>query len=301
MTLNRTEAIDPASVIRTIAYAHPVYTRRGPGRAGAPRRDQRPRPHPLLRRLLGLGLPRGRRARARTAPSRRRPRGGAGMTRQRALRGHRPPPPLRGARARAPPPREHGLPRPRRAARPARRPAARCRRLDHFGDRPRGRSRMPSASASGTGRADGPVRVLTHLRMLGHCFNPVSFFYSTTRRRDGSAPSWRRSPTRRGTSATPTCSRARTAAACSAAAMDKRHARVALLGHGPALRLARRRAGLDAVRAHREPSRTAERVFDATLNLRRVPLTAPLPLVAPPGATLRVLRAHLRARARAAS
>jgi uncharacterized protein len=29
VTLNRTEAIDPAQVIRTIPYAHPVYTRQG--------------------------------------------------------------------------------------------------------------------------------------------------------------------------------------------------------------------------------------------------------------------------------
>ena len=53
-------------MIRTIAYAHPVYTPRA-WRAGAPRRDQRPQPHALLRRVLGLGLPRGRRRRARCA------------------------------------------------------------------------------------------------------------------------------------------------------------------------------------------------------------------------------------------
>ena len=32
--------------------------------------------------------------------------------------------------------------------------------------------------AERTGRApEGPIRVLTHLRTLGHCFNPVSFYY----------------------------------------------------------------------------------------------------------------------------
>ena len=36
VTLNRTEAIDPGDVIRTIPYAHPVYTRPGQ-RAGATR------------------------------------------------------------------------------------------------------------------------------------------------------------------------------------------------------------------------------------------------------------------------
>ena len=64
VTLNRTEAIDPARHPRRSSYAHPVYTRGGARRPGAPRRDQRPPPHALLRRLLGLGLPRGRRRRA---------------------------------------------------------------------------------------------------------------------------------------------------------------------------------------------------------------------------------------------
>ena len=60
-----------SKVIRTIPYAHPVFTRAGPGRPGAPRRDQRPEPHALLRRLLGLGLPRGRRRERRCASPRR--------------------------------------------------------------------------------------------------------------------------------------------------------------------------------------------------------------------------------------
>ena len=73
-------------------------------RAGAATREISGRePHALLRRLLGLGLPRGRR-RQRAAR-----RDGASearaVTRERALRGHDPPPPLRGARARVPPPR----------------------------------------------------------------------------------------------------------------------------------------------------------------------------------------------------
>ena len=44
-----------------ISYAHPVFTARRRARAGAPRRDQRPPPHALRRRLLALGVPRGRR------------------------------------------------------------------------------------------------------------------------------------------------------------------------------------------------------------------------------------------------
>ncbi len=61
VTLNRTEAIDPDKVIRRIDYAHPVFTREGIAAQDRWARDQRRRPGPLLRRLLALGLPRGRR------------------------------------------------------------------------------------------------------------------------------------------------------------------------------------------------------------------------------------------------
>jgi DUF1365 family protein len=52
-------------------------------------------------------------------------------------------------------------------------------RADHLGD-----SRVPLHDAvrllverhTGT-RPAGPVRLLTHLRYFGHCFNPVSFYY----------------------------------------------------------------------------------------------------------------------------
>ena len=50
---------------------------------------------------------------------------------------------------------------------------------DHFGD-----PRMPlrqrlalDAAVHGHALPDGPVYLLTHLRYLGYCFNPVSFFY----------------------------------------------------------------------------------------------------------------------------
>ena len=42
VTLNRTEAIDPAKIIRTIAYAHPVYTPAGVAAQARARDDQRP-------------------------------------------------------------------------------------------------------------------------------------------------------------------------------------------------------------------------------------------------------------------
>ena len=56
VTLNRTAEIDPAKIIRTIGYTHPVYNPGGNRRPVPRRRDQRARAHALLRRLLGLGL-----------------------------------------------------------------------------------------------------------------------------------------------------------------------------------------------------------------------------------------------------
>jgi DUF1365 family protein len=60
-----------------------------------------------------------------------------------------------------------------------RRAPARFRRGDYLGDRAR-----PLADCvrdvvadSGAPRPTGPVRLLTGLRYLGHCFNPVSFYY----------------------------------------------------------------------------------------------------------------------------
>lgn len=60
-----------------------------------------------------------------------------------------------------------------------RRALAHFRRRDHLGD-----TRVPLEQAvrdlveerSGR-RPAGPIRLLTHLRYFGHCFNPVSFYY----------------------------------------------------------------------------------------------------------------------------
>jgi DUF1365 family protein len=53
------------------------------------------------------------------------------------------------------------------------------RRKDHLGDPkvPLGESVRDLAARELGGRPAGPVRMLTHLRYFGHCFNPVSFYY----------------------------------------------------------------------------------------------------------------------------
>ena len=159
--------------------------RRRPGRPGAPRGDQRREPHALLRRLLGLGLPRGRRRqrRARRAAAR----GSERCEPQRDLRGHDPPPPLRGARStssatgsRWPTSTSTSSRRCSEAASPARAPASSASAAATTSATRRRRSTRPSATLveERLGSApQGPIRLLTHLRTFGHCFNPVSFYY----------------------------------------------------------------------------------------------------------------------------
>ena len=50
---------------------------------------------------------------------------------------------------------------------------------DHLGDptRPLRERLAVDAAQHGLTLPDGPIFLLTHLRYLGHCFNPVSFFY----------------------------------------------------------------------------------------------------------------------------
>jgi uncharacterized protein len=61
-----------------------------------------------------------------------------------------------------------------------RRPAlAWFRRADHLGDpaRPLADALRELVEHSTGRRPAGPIRLLTHLRYFGHCFNPVSFYY----------------------------------------------------------------------------------------------------------------------------
>jgi DUF1365 family protein len=62
----------------------------------------------------------------------------------------------------------------------ARRPAlAWFRRADHLGDpaTPLAQSVRALVRERTGVTVDGPIRLLTHLRYFGHCFNPVSFYY----------------------------------------------------------------------------------------------------------------------------
>jgi uncharacterized protein len=62
----------------------------------------------------------------------------------------------------------------------ARRPAlAWFRRADHLGDAqtPLSESVRALVAERAGISLDGPIRLLTHLRYAGHCFNPVSFYY----------------------------------------------------------------------------------------------------------------------------
>ena len=53
------------------------------------------------------------------------------------------------------------------------------RRRDHFGDPelPLDQAVADLVEAQLGDRPSGPIRLLTHLRYFGHCFNPASFFY----------------------------------------------------------------------------------------------------------------------------
>ena len=223
MTLNDTDAIDPARILGRYRYAHPVFTRRGrrARRSAGPRSTAST--HLVLRRVLGAtvstrtawqsalrvgtrrsGCDRGERA--------------ARSTRARCATG------VSRRCARLPLPAVHAAARPR--ALPTRSPAAGCgrlgarrrrwfRRADFLGD-----PALPLADcvrelvAQRTGRRPaGPVRLLTNLRYLGLLINPSALLLLRRRRRalEAVVP---RSPTRHGASVTPTCCPPRPTPAC---------------------------------------------------------------------------------------
>ena len=115
VTLNRSAAIDPdRRSCATIPYAHPVFTAEGVAAQA--------RHHEISGRHAArtTAAPTGAGASTRTASSARERVAAALRMPARAIYdGHDPPPPLRRARARLPPPDRAGLRRPRRRARPS--------------------------------------------------------------------------------------------------------------------------------------------------------------------------------------
>ena len=57
VTLNRTKAIDPGRVIRVIDYSHPVFTPEGVAAQSRWPEISGRGAHPLLRRVLAMGIP----------------------------------------------------------------------------------------------------------------------------------------------------------------------------------------------------------------------------------------------------
>ena len=141
---------------------------------------------------------------------------------------------------------------------------------------------------AGPGAPRGPVRVLTNLRTLGHCFNPVCFYYlfeedgetlgavvaevTNTPWGDRHAYVLRREDGGR----------------VLAGRHGQADARVAVHGHGPALRRCAPPSPGPTLSVHIENREDGERVFDATLNLERQPLDR-RGLARHYGATLRVV------------
>ena len=271
VTLNRTEAIDPAQdPAHDPVRAPGLHRRRRRARRRATTRSAaRNRTH-FCGAYWGWGFHEDGvvSALARRRAARRR----AAVTAQRALRGHDPPPPLRGPRARAPPPHRAGLPRPRRAAAAARRPARRAparprplppRRLPRRsrvaarrrGARARRGDRRAPTARSGCSRS---------LRTLGHCFNPVSFYYCFDGaehlrggRRRGDEHAVGRAPRLR----------PRAATAGAHGELDKALHVSPFMGMDQRYTVARRAARATTLSVHIESREDGERAFDATLTL----------------------------------
>ena len=235
---------------------------RGDGRPAPPRGDQRRAAHALLRRLLALGLPRGRRGQRARGASRA---CASGCPRERALRGlGRPPAPAaRSSTASATAsswPTSTSTRSPSASARPG---CGRRRTRRSCASGAPTTSATPTipladavralvAERTGT-RPGGPVRLLTNLRCLGHLFNPVSFYYCFDRageglrgrRRRGHEHAVGRAPRLRPGRARRGRRRAR--------ARRQGLPRLALHGHGPRVRAVPDPAGTPPGRGDRQP------------------------------------------------
>jgi DUF1365 family protein len=162
----------------------------------------------------------------------------------------------------------------------------RFRRGDHIGDPATPLAETVRALA-GAGAPEGPVRVLTNLRSLGHCFNPVSFYYLYEPGGEtlGAVVA----------SVTNTPWGERTAYVLArdahehvlAGGMDKEMRVSPFFGMDQRYAWRATPPG-KTLSVHIENVEEGRRVFDATLNLRRRPMTRRA-LAAQRGATLRVM------------
>jgi DUF1365 family protein len=175
----------------------------------------------------------------------------------------------------------------------SRRPGlVRFRRSDHLG--PAGQPLAETIRAvmrEQTGEApDGPVRVLCHLRTFGHCFNPVSFFYLYDRAEVLQAVVAEVTNTPWGERHAYVLPRG-DAQRVLAGGMEKAMHVSPFMGMDQRYEWHASEPG-ERLSVNIESREHAERVFDATLNLERVPLTRrslARSTARYPAATLRVL------------
>lgn len=175
----------------------------------------------------------------------------------------------------------------------ARRPGlVRFRRADYLGDPAVGLADAVRAHVERhTGRLPaGPIRVLTHLRTFGHCFNPVSFYYCFSAQERLEAVVAEVTSTPWGERHAYVLGRAGEGPVLSASFAKQLHVSPFM---GMAQRYRWRVAAPGVTLAvHIESEERERRVFDATLALRRAPLSGgglARMLVRYPAPTLRVL------------
>jgi hypothetical protein len=163
-----------------------------------------------------------------------------------------------------------------------RRAPARFRRRDYLGDpeRPLDECVRDTVAAAGAPRPDGPVRLLTGLRYLGHSFNPVSFYYCfdpTGRRVEAVVAEVENIPW--GERHAYVLKRGDREGTVLAEEMEKNHHVSPLMGMEQTYSF---RAGTPGerlqIQIESRPTGSEAKTFDATLSLRRRELSRPLML-----------------------
>jgi DUF1365 family protein len=163
-----------------------------------------------------------------------------------------------------------------------RRAPARFRRRDYLGDpaRPLDECVRETVEAAGAPRPTGPIRLLTGLRYLGHSFNPVSFYYCfdpTGRRVEAVVAEVENIPW--GERHAYVLERGDREGTVLAEEMEKTHHVSPLMGMDQTYSFHAGTPG-ERLQIHIESRAdgSSEKTFDATLSLRRKPLSRPLML-----------------------